>query len=112
MNGGIINYARDVKKNNYENKFIGKNFVFDNRLSEKVTNDIISNCHQCGVKSDNHVNCSNVACNLLFIQCKCCSELYNECCSIECQKTNNLSQPIQKALRKGEKASRRIYKKV
>ena len=112
LDGGIINYAHQVKKNNYKNKFIGKNFVFDNRLSENITNDVISNCHQCGTKSDNHVNCSNVACNLLFIQCKSCNELFNGCCSIKCQKINNLSSKKQKSLRKGEKASRRIFKRI
>ena len=112
LDGGIINYAHQVKNNNYKNKFTGKNFVFDNRLSENITNDIISNCHQCGTKSDGHVNCSNVACNLLFIQCKSCNELFRGCCSIECQKINNLSPEKQKNLRKGEKASKRIFKKI
>ena len=112
LDGGIINYTHQVKKNNYKNKFIGKNFVFDNRLSENITNDVISNCHQCGTKSDGHVNCSNVACNLLFIQCKSCNELFRGCCSIECQKINNLSPEKQKNLRKGEKASKRIFKKI
>ncbi len=111
LDGGIINYAHQVKKNNYKNKFIGKNFVFDNRLSENITNDVISNCHQCGTKSDDHVNCSNVACNLLFIQCKSCNELFKGCCSIECQKINNLSSEKQKSLRKGQKARKRIFKK-
>ena len=112
LDGGIINYAHQVKNNNYKNKFTGKNFVFDNRLSENITNDVISNCHQCGTKSDGHVNCSNVACNLLFIQCKSCNELFRGCCSIKCQKINNLSPEKQKNLRKGEKASKRIFKKI
>ena len=111
LEGGIIEYARQVKQSDLENKFIGKNFVFDNRLSENITNDVISNCHQCGTKSDDHVNCSNVACNLLFIQCKSCNELFEGCCSIECQKINNLSSEKQKSLRKGEKARKRIFKK-
>ena len=112
LDGGIINYVHQVKNNNFKNKFIGKNFVFDNRLSEKITNDVISNCHQCGSKSDNHVNCSNVACNLLFIQCDRCNESLNGCCSIDCLNTNNLSLEEQKNLRKGEKTSKRIYKKT
>ena len=112
LDGGIINYARQVKNDNCKNKFIGKNFVFDNRLSEKITNDVISSCHQCGSKSDNHVNCSNVACNLLFIQCESCNDSLSGCCSIECQKINNLSLEEQKILRKGEKKSKRIYKKI
>lgn len=35
LNGGIIEYARQVKANNLDNKFKGKNFVFDERLGEK-----------------------------------------------------------------------------
>tara|TARA_B100001027_G_scaffold54106_1_gene36291 strand:- start:346 stop:1323 length:978 start_codon:yes stop_codon:yes gene_type:complete len=112
LDGGIINYAHQVKKNNYKNKFIGKNFVFDNRLSENITNDVISNCHQCGTKSDEYVNCSNVACNLLFIQCKSCNELFKGCCSVECHKINNLSLDKQKSLRKGQKVRKRIFKKI
>ncbi len=112
LDGGIINYVHQVKNNNFKNKFIGKNFVFDNRLSEKITNDVISNCHQCGSKSDNHVNCSNVACNLLFIQCDRCNESLNGCCSIDCLNINNLSLEEQKNLRKGEKTIKRIYKKT
>ena len=112
LDGGIINYVHQLKNNNFKNKFIGKNFVFDNRLSEKITNDVISNCHQCGSKSDNHVNCSNVACNLLFIQCDRCNESLNGCCSIDCLNINNLSLEEQKNLRKGEKTSKRIYKKT
>ena len=112
LDGGIVSYTHQVKKNNYENKFTGKNFVFDNRLSEEITNDVISNCHQCGSKCDNHTNCSNVACNLLFIQCESCNKSHNGCCSIECQKVNNLSLEDQKKLRKGKKMIKRIYKKI
>ena len=111
LDGGIINYVHQTKKNNLTNKFVGKNFVFDYRLSEKITNDIISNCHQCGIKSDNHVNCSNVACNILFIQCKSCNQQFNGCCSIECKKINALPSNEQKILRKGIKVSRKIFKK-
>ncbi len=112
LDGGIINYVRQAKKNNTANKFIGKIFVFDNRLSEKITNDVISNCHQCGMNSDNHVNCSNVACNILFIQCKKCNQQFSGCCSIECKKINALPLNEQKTLRKGEKVSRKILKKL
>jgi UPF0176 protein len=37
LNGGIIEYARQVKDQNLENKFIGKNFVFDERLGERIS---------------------------------------------------------------------------
>src|SRR5689334_2177416 len=59
LSGGIIQYAHEVREQNLEPKFIGKNFVFDDRLGERITDDIISHCHRCGKKSDTHRNCGN-----------------------------------------------------
>ncbi len=85
LHGGIIDYAKQVKEQNLENKFIGKNFVFDNRLSERISDDIISKCHQCGKPCDNHVNCHNKRCNLLLIQCEECAKEYHHTCSDNCK---------------------------
>ena len=98
LNGGIIKYANDIKKNKVESKFIGKNFVFDHRLGERITDDIISNCHQCKKPSDNHTNCINQACHILFIQCNKCLKKYNNCCSKECSDFINLPKEQQRAL--------------
>ena len=84
LEGGIIEYARQVKEDQLENKFKGKNFVFDDRLGERISEDIISKCHQCGEACDAHTNCSNDACHILFIQCESCREKYNACCSVKC----------------------------
>jgi len=111
LNGGIIEYTRQVNENNIENKFIGKNFVFDNRLSERVSAEIISNCHQCGNKSDKHTNCNNEACHLLFIQCEDCAKKYNGCCSKKCEEVYLLPIDQQKKLRKGKRNSNKIFKK-
>jgi|TARA_B100001093_G_scaffold80373_1_gene71769 UPF0176 protein len=111
LNGGIIEYARQVKESKIENKFIGKNFVFDNRRGERISNDIISNCHQCGKKCDEHVNCNNEACNMLFIQCNECKKKNNGCCSQKCNKIFSLPDEKQKELRRGKKSSRKVYKK-
>ena len=70
LEGGIIEYARQVKAQELENKFIGKNFVFDERRGERISEDVIAQCHQCGAACDTHVNCVNEACHLLFIQCE------------------------------------------
>ena len=86
LEGGIVNYANQINKNNIKSKFIGKNFVFDNRMGENITNDIISKCHQCNVSNNNHTNCNNEACHILFIQCKDCINKYNGCCSEKCKK--------------------------
>ena len=92
LEGGIIEYARQVEKNSLDNKFVGKNFVFDDRLGERISEDIIAKCHQCGKPSDDHTNCANDACHILFIQCKECAEKHEACCSKKCQDFNKLPQ--------------------
>jgi len=111
LDGGIIEYARQVDQEKINNKFLGKNFVFDHRRSEAVSDEIIANCHQCGEKCDTHINCANEACHLLFIQCEKCAKEFNNCCSEECYKINSLSLEEQKKLRKGKKNSNQIFKK-
>ena len=111
LDGGIIEYTRQVKSQNIENRFIGKNFVFDNRRSERISEKIISKCHQCGSKCDEHVNCNNEACHLLFIQCEKCKIKYNGCCSADCEEIYQLPLDDQKKLRKGKKNSNKIFKK-
>tara|TARA_B100001063_G_scaffold137843_1_gene128807 strand:- start:386 stop:1288 length:903 start_codon:yes stop_codon:yes gene_type:complete len=111
LDGGIIEYARQVDQEKINNKFLGKNFVFDHRRSEAVSDEIIANCHQCGEKCDTHINCANEACHLLFIQCEKCAKEFNNCCSEECYRINSLSLEDQKKLRKGKKNSNQIFKK-
>ena len=111
LEGGIIEYVRQVNTENLENKFVGKNFVFDHRRGERISEDVISNCHQCGEKCDTHVNCENEACHLLFIQCDSCKEKMQGCCSPDCQAIYNLPFEDQKALRKGTHNSNKIFKK-
>jgi len=101
LEGGIIEYARQVKNKQLENNFIGKNFVFDERLSERISEDIISNCHQCGAPCDSHTNCQNVNCNLLFLQCDTCKEKYKNCCSTDCVDILIMPEKKKKLLRKG-----------
>ena len=111
LEGGIIEYARQVKNSGIENKFVGKNFVFDERRGERISVEVIAKCHQCGSSCDIHVNCINEACHLLFIQCKSCQEDMNKCCSIECQEIISLPIEKQRALRKGSHNSNKIFKK-
>ncbi|HEY2727010.1 MAG TPA: rhodanese-related sulfurtransferase [Parafilimonas sp.] len=111
LEGGIINYAQDVKQNDQPSKFIGKNFVFDNRLGERITEDVIAKCHQCGKPCDTHTNCVNNGCHLLFIQCDECKEKYAGCCSIECKDTIHLPLERQKEIRKGIDKGRNVFNK-
>ena len=99
LEGGIIKYAKDTQKEGLDNKFIGKNFVFDERMAEAITEDVISNCHQCGEPANSHINCGNDACHLLFIQCEECAAKYDKCCSDECKEHIKLPIEEQKALR-------------
>ena len=111
LEGGIIEYTRQVKEQKLENNFLGKNFVFDERRGERVSDEIVSNCHQCGAPCDTHVNCANESCHLLFIQCDDCKKQMNNCCSEECKEINALPYEEQKSLRKGKGNSNQIFKK-
>lgn len=111
LEGGIINYARQAKEAGLETKFIGKNFVFDNRLGERITEDVIAKCHQCGKPADTHTNCLNNGCHLLFIQCESCAAEYEGCCSKECKDTIHMPVERQKALRKGIENGQNIFNK-
>ncbi|MFN5442838.1 MAG: rhodanese-related sulfurtransferase [Crocinitomicaceae bacterium] len=111
LEGGIIKYANDCKDLGIENKFIGKNFVFDERRGERISDDIIAQCHQCGEPCDVHTNCVNDGCHLLFIQCDNCKSKFENCCSEECQQTIHLPLEEQRALRKGKDISNKIFKK-
>lgn len=111
LEGGIIKYTKEVKEAGLENKFIGKNFVFDERLGERITEDVIAVCHQCGSACDDHTNCKNDGCHLLFIQCKACAEKYNGCCSDECREIIALPPDAQKDIRKGINKGRQVFKK-
>ena len=109
LHGGIIDYARQLDQDvTLNNNFVGKNFVFDERRGERISEDIISSCHQCDKPFDTHVNCRNVNCNLLFLQCDSCKEKYENCCSIECIEIVKLPLDEQKKLRQ-EKDKRSIY---
>ncbi|MBT6013568.1 MAG: rhodanese-related sulfurtransferase [Flavobacteriales bacterium] len=102
LHGGIIDYVRQLNKDeSLENKFEGKNFVFDERRGERISDDVISSCHQCDDPCDTHVNCKNENCNLLFLQCLSCQEKHKNCCSVECIEVINLSKEERLKLRKG-----------
>ena len=111
LEGGIINYANTVKEEELPNKFKGKNFVFDDRLGERVGSEVISHCHQCGKPSDTHTNCKNDGCHLLFIQCADCAKKYDACCSEDCQSVFNMPEGQQKELRKGKMNGMMVFNK-
>ncbi len=111
LEGGIIHYANQVREKGLENHFIGKNFVFDERLGERITDDILAKCHQCGRSADTHVNCQNDACHLLFIQCESCKAQWEGCCSANCLEQKKLPEEERKKLRKGIDRGQHIFNK-
>lgn len=111
IEGGIIHYSRTAKEQGLPNKFIGKNFVFDERLGERISDDIIAHCHQCGKAADTHTNCLNEGCHLLFIQCEECKEKMKGCCSEACKDIYELPEETRKELRKGVEKSNLIFNK-
>ncbi|OXA94777.1 oxygen-dependent tRNA uridine(34) hydroxylase TrhO [Flavobacterium hercynium] len=111
LEGGIINYAKQIEAEGLESKFIGKNFVFDNRLGERITDDIISQCHQCGKPCDNHTNCENDGCHLLFIQCDDCKAAMENCCSTECLEVIHMPLVDQVRLRTGKQVGNKVFRK-
>ena len=111
LEGGIIEYTRQVKDQDLDNKFMGQNFVFDDRRAERISDDVIAQCHQCGESFDVHTNCANDACHLLFIQCEKCKQEMDNCCSTTCKDIHALPFEEQKQLRKGQGNSNDIFKK-
>ncbi len=111
LEGGIIKYAHDVKEQGLPVKYRGKNFVFDDRLGERISDEVIAVCHQCGEPCDTHTNCANVGCNLLFIQCESCKERMENCCSDECKDIVHLPQEEQRTIRAGIDPGRKVFKK-
>jgi UPF0176 protein len=99
VEGGIIEYARQCEEKGLPNKFIGKNFVFDERMGERISEDVVAQCHQCGKPCDAHKNCANDACHILFIQCDECAQKYDDCCSKLCADFTLLPEEEQEKLK-------------
>lgn len=111
LEGGIIKYARDAKSQGLTNKFKGVNFVFDERLAERISDDVIAQCHQCGSPFDKHTNCANLGCHILFIQCPTCMENYCNCCSEACNEVIRMPEEEQRKIRKAQQPKRNVFKK-
>ncbi len=109
LHGGIIDYHRQIKTAGLPNKFHGVNFVFDERLGESISEEVISECHQCGKPSARHTNCANKACNLLFIQCDECAAKHENTCTPECLHVIHLPEEEQIEYRKKHAATKRYH---
>jgi len=111
LEGGIIEYVRKAREQHIPVKFTGKNFVFDERLGERITDDVIARCHQCGAPCDTHTNCNNEGCHLLFIQCRACAAEMDGCCTDDCRHLFHLPEDERSKRRKGSDRGSTIFNK-
>lgn len=102
--GGIINYKHEIEQAGEASKFHGKNFVFDGRMAEAVTDEVVGKCYICKSPADHYDNCKSDLCHALFIACDTCRTNMLGTCSEACKKVALLSEDEQKLLRKGKKA--------
>lgn len=85
MEGGIVNYGKFVQEQGIPSLYIGKNFTFDQRLGERLTPDVLTSCITCGNACDEYINCTQMGCQTLMIQCGKCRILRKGTCSDTCQ---------------------------
>ncbi len=89
LTGGIIGYG--LRQGN--DHWLGKLFVFDDRLSVTISEKeapVIGQCHQCKIPIETYYNCANMDCNVLFLSCKQCLETLSGCCQESCTQTPRL----------------------
>lgn len=103
LKGGIISYAREIRQTikassdpiescttssdvlpSEGSTFKGVNYVFDDRMGSRITEDILGLCETCGNPWDGFTNCRNSSCSVRFLQCPTCSSHYSGCCSLVC----------------------------
>lgn len=102
--GGIINYKHQVEQQGLKSKFHGKNFVFDARMAETVTPEVLGKCYTCKSPADSYDNCKSDLCHALFIQCAPCREQTLGTCSQACRAIAVLPDEQRREIRKGRKA--------
>jgi hypothetical protein len=73
-----------------------------NGWQERITDDVVSTCMQCGTKSDRISNCQEaIAATCCLVQCDACATKYADCCSLSCREIHQLPEEAQRAWRKG-----------
>lgn len=89
LDGGVINYGLEEGSD----KWLGKLFVFDDRLAVPLSEEnhtVIGQCHHCNCANDSYYNCANIDCNKLFLCCKECIKEFTGCCCTECQNSERV----------------------
>lgn len=80
IQGGIQRYIEKYP----DGHFRGSNYVFDGRVSERINDDILSECDLCAIPCDEYNNCMNALCNKQYLACADCVIAFKECCSKAC----------------------------
>ncbi len=118
IKGGIIEYAHRVKEKGLQNKFRGKNFVFDERMGEKIGDETIADCQVCEkVKCDDYIHCKNESCHILFICCPSCKEKLKGYCGKICMICDKFPKKVNQMIiradrQKHENQYRKNYKRL
>lgn len=81
IEGGIQRYTEAFP----DGFFRGKNYVFDARMTVRITDDVLGSCLLCQKPYDEYENCLNASCNKHFICCPDCYKAYAKTCGPVCQ---------------------------
>lgn len=91
LEGGIVSYARKLKEDGRleESAFKGVNHVFDGRMGEVITEDLLTRCINCGQPCNLQTDCANLSCprpfgQRMFVQCEDCATTMKGACSENC----------------------------
>jgi predicted sulfurtransferase len=79
--GGIHRYVEKFP----DGFFRGTNYVFDQRITVKVNDDVLGTCLNCATSSDDYFNCLNALCNKHFTSCQACLSKFAGTCGQTCQ---------------------------
>jgi UPF0176 protein len=83
IQGGIHRYVEQFP----DGFFRGKNYVFDDRVTVRINDDVLATCEQCNAPYDDFTNCYNTQCNKQIIICPSCTTTYHNTCSAHCLET-------------------------
>ncbi|KAL8424656.1 hypothetical protein Efla_006441 [Eimeria flavescens] len=79
-----------------ESLFVGSNYVFDHRMCQEVTPDLLARCGLCGGPTGRLLNCSSRQCGRRLALCLSCCLLRGSYCSASCAARGVLERDSQR----------------